>query len=214
MSVLENIQYGLKVSREDPGVIEEESARIITLLNLEGLEDRPVAALSGGQQQRVAIGRAVIVRPAVLLFDEPLSNLDENLRDRMRREIKQILNEVGITSIYVTHDQNEAMTMADRVVVMKGGRIEQIAPPAELYYRPQSVYVASFLGYRNLFPADFIRRQSMTLPEGLDPDLCNTPCSSRGYKDISPGGLQRKTGDPGDDDFGMRDRRRSAHKPL
>ncbi len=155
MTVRENLEYGLKIKHESGESILKKRSEVVRILHLEGLEERPVSRLSGGQQQRVAIGRALIVEPSVLLFDEPLSNLDENLRKSMRREIKRILRELGSTSLYVTHDQNEAIAMADRVVVMAGGRIEQIDTPEVLYAQPASEEVARFLGFRNIFPAEF-----------------------------------------------------------
>lgn len=151
MSVRENIAYGLRIRKEPAGVLKEKTDRILSLIKMEAFADRAVTDLSGGQQQRVAIGRAMVVEPAVLLFDEPLSNLDENLRVAMRSEIKKIVKEVNITSVYVTHDQNEAMAMADRIVIMREGRIDQISTPDELYYRPGNEYVARFIGHRNLF---------------------------------------------------------------
>ena len=159
MTVLENIEYGLKIKRENNKSIKEKSERIIDLIKLRGFESRPVNALSGGQQQRVAIGRAMIVEPAVLLFDEPLSNLDENLRVEMRADIKKILKSVNITSIYVTHDQNEAMSIADRIVIMKDGEIEQISSPELLYFQPRSEYVARFIGHKNIFDVEIRGKQ-------------------------------------------------------
>lgn len=159
MSVRENLEYGLKVKRMGKEEIFRKTGEILNLLKLEGLDDRPVGQLSGGQQQRVAIGRALIVEPSVLLFDEPLSNLDENLRKSMRRDIKQILRNGNCTSLYVTHDQNEAIAMADRVVVMKDGEIEQISPPSVLYSKPVNENVARFLGFRNIFPAEIQGRK-------------------------------------------------------
>ena len=155
MNVKENLEYGLKVKGQKTQNREERFAAILHLLNLEGLENRPVTELSGGQQQRVAIGRAMIIEPSVLLFDEPLSNLDENLRKQMRKEIRSILRQSNSTSIYVTHDQNEALAIADRIVVMREGKIEQIALPYELHYSPENEYVARFLGYTNIFPGEF-----------------------------------------------------------
>ena len=159
MSVRENLEYGLKIRHKRKVLIRQKSQKILSLLELEGLEDRPIANLSGGQQQRVAIGRALIVEPSVLLFDEPLSNLDENLRKGMRREIKQILRRANSTSLYVTHDQNEAISMADRVVVMNNGEIEQIDTPEVLYSRPVNEEVARFLGFRNIFTAEIRDRK-------------------------------------------------------
>jgi len=170
MTVGENLEYGLTVKGRK---IENRNGKvrdILSLLKLEGLEDRPVTELSGGQQQRVAIGRDMIIEPSVLLFDEPLSNLDENLRKQMRKEIRNILREANVTSLYVTHDQNEAMAMADRIVVMKEGAVEQIAPPSELYYRPKSEYVARFLGYRNIFPGEWRGDRFFVFGEEVSPE--------------------------------------------
>ena len=125
----------------------------VTSMNLVGLEDRSPHELSGGQQQRVALARALVVQPKVLLFDEPLSNLDAKLRDAMRAEIRRIQKMFGITSIYVTHDQDEAMSMSDRIVVMNKGRVEQAATPGEIYARPASVFVADFIGRANFLEA-------------------------------------------------------------
>ncbi|MBN2657380.1 MAG: ABC transporter ATP-binding protein [Spirochaetales bacterium] len=154
MTVGENLEYGLKVKGRKEGRNREKIRDTLALFKLEGLEDRPVTELSGGQQQRVAIGRAMIIGPSVLLFDEPLSNLDENLRKQMRNEIRSLLRQANVTSLYVTHDQNEALAMADRIVIMREGGIEQISAPAELHYRPASEYVARFLGYGNLFSGE------------------------------------------------------------
>ncbi len=154
MTVEENLSYGLTVKGRKPENRSENIRNILRLLKLEGFENRPVTELSGGQQQRVAIGRAMIIGPSVLLFDEPLSNLDENLRKLMRREIRTILRDANVTSLYVTHDQNEALAMADRIVVMKEGVIEQIATPGELHFKPANTYVARFLGYGNIFTCE------------------------------------------------------------
>lgn len=154
MSVIENLEYGLKIKGMKKDVIRRRAMELLALFKMKGLEDRAVSDLSGGQQQRVAIGRAMIVEPAVMLFDEPLSNLDENLRQSMRLDIRKILRSGNRTSLYVTHDQEEAMAMADRIVVMNGGGIEQIASPGELYCRPENEYVARFLGFRNIIDAE------------------------------------------------------------
>jgi len=174
MTVRENISYGLKIRKESAGILAEKTDRILSLIKMEDFAERAVTDLSGGQQQRVAIGRAMVVEPAVLLFDEPLSNLDENLRVAMRSEIKKLVKEVNITSVYVTHDQNEAMAMADRIVVMKEGRIEQVSTPDGMYYRPKNEYVARFIGHRNLFEVhveggtfDFLGRR-YACPEAMD----------------------------------------------
>src|SRR5205807_10126507 len=134
LTVAENIVFGLRVRREADR--EKRLARVASLLGLEKLLERKPSQLSGGQQQRVALGRAIIAEKPVCLMDEPLSNLDAQLRVEMRREIRALQQKLGMTMVYVTHDQTEAMTMADQVVLLKSGRVEQDAPPAEMYARP------------------------------------------------------------------------------
>lgn len=146
MSVYENMAYGLK-NRGMPKIeIAERVADAAKMLEIGHLLDRRPRQLSGGQRQRVAMGRAIVRRPKVFLFDEPLSNLDAKLRVSMRIEIRQLQRRLGITSIYVTHDQLEAMTLADMLVVMNGGGVEQVGPPLEVYQHPQTTFVASFIG--------------------------------------------------------------------
>ncbi len=149
LTVFENIAYGLKIQRLSRKVIKEKVQQVLELTELMGLENRPPNALSGGQQQRVALARALIMEPKVLLMDEPLSNLDAKLREVMRTEIRRIQQTLGITSVYVTHDQIEAMTLSDRVVVMNRGHIEQIGTPQEIYRHPQTAFVADFIGTTN-----------------------------------------------------------------
>ncbi|MFQ6707484.1 ABC transporter ATP-binding protein, partial [Bordetella pertussis] len=146
LSVRENILFGLKVRKEPARDYERRLARVAGLLGLQALLDRKPAQLSGGQQQRVALGRAVISEAPVCLMDEPLSNLDAQLRHDMRREIRALQQELGITMVYVTHDQTEAMSMADQVVLMRGGRIEQLDTPDGLYARPATEFAARFIG--------------------------------------------------------------------
>ena len=146
MTVRENISLNLRISRVSKGEIERRVADAAALLDIGALLDRRPAQLSGGQRQRVAMGRALVRNPAVFLFDEPLSNLDAKLRVQMRSEIKSFHQKVPTTSIYVTHDQIEAMTLADRVVVLNSGKIEQVGSPIELYERPENTFVASFIG--------------------------------------------------------------------
>jgi iron(III) transport system ATP-binding protein len=153
MTVAENIAYGMRLQRRTRDDIATSMRMAVTSMNLVGLEDRSPHELSGGQQQRVALARALVVQPKVLLFDEPLSNLDAKLRDAMRAEIRRIQKMFGITSIYVTHDQDEAMSMSDRIVVMNKGRVEQAATPGEIYARPASVFVADFIGRANFLEA-------------------------------------------------------------
>ncbi len=149
LSVFENIAYGLKIRRLPADTIRQKVRRVLELTELTGLENRPPNALSGGQQQRVALARALVMEPKVLLMDEPLSNLDAKLREVMRTEIRRIQQTLGITSVYVTHDQVEAMTLSDRIVVMNQGRIEQIGSPPEIYRYPQTAFVADFIGRTN-----------------------------------------------------------------
>lgn len=156
MTVRRNIAYGLKNRKIPKDVIAAKVDEAAALLNLGDYLDRKPAQLSGGQRQRVAMGRAIVRDPKLFLFDEPLSNLDAKLRNQMRIEIKALQRRLGVTSIYVTHDQVEAMTMADRIIVLNGGVVEQIGTPAEVYHRPASTFVASFMGAppMNLFEAD------------------------------------------------------------
>jgi iron(III) transport system ATP-binding protein len=153
LNVFENIAYGLKIQRLSKSVIQQKARDVLELTELIGLENRAPNALSGGQQQRVALARALVMEPKVLLMDEPLSNLDAKLREVMRTEIRRIQQRLGITSVYVTHDQVEAMTLSDRIVVMNQGRIEQIGAPQDIYRRPQTAFVADFIGRTNFVPA-------------------------------------------------------------
>jgi len=146
MSVRKNLAYGLKIAKLPADEIERRVAKAAKMLQLDQYLDRKPRQLSGGQRQRVAMGRAIVREPAAFLFDEPLSNLDAKLRVQMRMEIKALQRELGITSLYVTHDQVEAMTMADRVVVMNEGVAEQIGPPLEVYRNPATMFVAGFIG--------------------------------------------------------------------
>ena len=148
-NVWNNIAYGLKLKKLSKAEIAEKVKWIVNLVGLNGLELRQTNQLSGGQQQRVALARALVMEPGVLLFDEPLSNLDAQLRLQMRTEIRKIQKDLGITAIYVTHDQAEAMSMSDRIVILKDGVIEQIGSPKEVYYHPESSFVASFFGTTN-----------------------------------------------------------------
>lgn len=149
LTVFENIAYGLNVQRLSKKIIAERVNRVLDLVHLEGYGARPPGQLSGGQQQRVALARALVMEPKVLLMDEPLSNLDAKLREEMRTEIRRIQQELNITSVYVTHDQIEAMTLSDRIVVMNLGVIEQIGSPMEIYRFPNSRFVANFIGRAN-----------------------------------------------------------------
>jgi iron(III) transport system ATP-binding protein len=149
LSVYENMAYGLNVQRLPRAEVRERVAKALDLVELTGLENRAPNQLSGGQQQRVALARALVMEPKVLLMDEPLSNLDAKLREQMRTEIRSIQKRLGITSVYVTHDQVEAMTLSDRIVVMNEGRIEQVGSPTEIYRYPRTRFVADFIGRAN-----------------------------------------------------------------
>jgi multiple sugar transport system ATP-binding protein len=171
LSVAENIVFGLKLRKTPKAHIKERLQRTADILGLEELLERKPRQLSGGQRQRVAMGRAMIRNPSVFLFDEPLSNLDAKLRVQMRTEIKELHARIPTTTVYVTHDQIEAMTLADRVVVMSKGRIEQIAPPEELYLKPATRFVAGFIGSpgMNFFTATIVADGEgflLRLPDG------------------------------------------------
>lgn len=149
LNVWDNLAYGLKIRRTPKAELKQRVEAVMASMNLEMFARRAPNQLSGGQQQRVALARAMVMRPKVLLFDEPLSNLDAKLRERMRLEIRKLQRQLGITSVYVTHDQSEAMSMSDRIVVMNGGHIEQAATPDVIYRQPTSVFVANFIGRAN-----------------------------------------------------------------
>ncbi len=150
LSVYENIAFGLKIKKMSKDIIDQKVMKMLKLIGLEGYEDKNTTLLSGGQQQRVAIARALVNEPKVLLLDEPLAALDLKLRKEMQYELKRIQQEVGITFIFVTHDQEEALTMSDKIVVMKGGEIQQVGTPEEIYNEPANVYVANFIGESNI----------------------------------------------------------------
>lgn len=161
MSVKNNMSYSLRLKKTAKPLIEEKIKRVSAILGLDKLLDRRPKALSGGQRQRVAMGRAIVREPQAFLFDEPLSNLDARLREQMRVEIKRLHRDLKATSIYVTHDQIEAMTLADRIVAMNEGSIQQIGSPMELYESPANIFVASFIGSpgMNFFQANYSEKQ-------------------------------------------------------
>jgi ABC-type sugar transport system ATPase subunit len=158
LTVRDNLAYGLKVRRTDRTVMAQRVAEVAAALDLEPMLDRRPAQLSGGQRQRVALGRAIVRHPRAFLFDEPLSNLDPALRAHARAELRRLHRTLGVTSVYVTHDQEEAMTLGDRVAVMRGGVIEQVDPPLDIYARPANTFVARFIGSppMNLIPAKLL----------------------------------------------------------
>ena len=177
LSVRENVAFGLRRKKVAKGQVDGRVRELLALVGLEGLERRKPRQLSGGQQQRVALARALAGSPRVLLLDEPLGALDLKLRKAMQLELKRIQHELGLTFVHVTHDQEEAMTMADAIAVMNGGRIEQLGTPTELYERPRTAFVAGFLGVSNLLGGRVVERGAVRLDAGdvvrLPPEALN-----------------------------------------
>jgi iron(III) transport system ATP-binding protein len=171
MTVFENIAFGLEVRKLPKKTIKEKVERAQKLVHLEGYGSRKITELSGGQQQRVALARALVIEPDILLLDEPLSNLDAKLREETRVEIKRLQVELGITTIYVTHDQHEAMSLSDRIMVMNKGKIQQVGTPQEIYNRPANRFVASFIGESNIMEATVLEvgddRVTVEVEDGL-----------------------------------------------
>jgi iron(III) transport system ATP-binding protein len=167
LTVFENVAYGLRVLRRPADEVRRRVAEALELAGIGELGARQPAALSGGQQQRVALARAVVLQPKVLLFDEPLSNLDAKLRKRMRDEIRGLQRRAGITALYVTHDQAEALAVSDRIAVMARGRVEQLGAPAEIYRKPATRFVADFIGEANLLPVEIVKRGASGLSARL-----------------------------------------------
>ena len=170
MNIFDNIAYGLKLRKFSSAEIKDKVFGMMDLVGLTGMENRYTNQLSGGQQQRVALARALVVEPGVLLFDEPLSNLDAKLRVQMRTEIRRIQQQLGITAVYVTHDQSEAMSISDQIILMKSGVIAQMGSPMEIYYKPNSEFVADFIGECNFLKGKVVSSGNnvtlVQLPEG------------------------------------------------
>ena len=175
LNVAQNVSFGPDLRREDKKKTADEVARMLALVGLAGFERRKITSLSGGKQQRVAIARALINRPDVLLLDEPLGALDLKLRREMQLELKRIQRESGITFIFVTHDQEEALTMSDRVAVMRAGQILQLGTPEDIYNEPQSAYVADFIGDSNIFAGTMVRDRLVRFLG------CTFPCVDEGF---------------------------------
>ena len=150
MNVFDNVSYGLRVKKKSKDEIEKRVKQALALMQLEGMEKRFPNQMSGGQQQRVAVARALVMNPEVLLLDEPLSNLDAKLRENVRVELRQIQQKMGLSTIYVTHDQSEALSMSDAIVVLKDGIVHQVGTPQEIYFEPKTAFVADFIGTTNL----------------------------------------------------------------
>lgn len=159
LNVFDNVAFGLRQRKVEKKALAERVRRMLAICQLEDFETRPVQALSGGQKQRVALARALVIEPKLLLLDEPLSNLDQQLRISMRNEIRRIQKKLNMTAIFVTHDQEECFAISDRVAIMKNGKIEQLGSPEEMYSLPVSEYVARFVGFKNFFPAERFSRE-------------------------------------------------------
>lgn len=182
-NVFDNIAYGLKIRKVAKDEIAERVTAMLKLVELEGLEGRMTNQLSGGQQQRVALARALVVQPSVLLFDEPLSNLDAKLRVAMRTEIRRIQQTVGITAIYVTHDQSEAMSISDQIIIMNKGKIAQMGTPREIYYQPKNEFVADFIGEVNFLTGSVTSIDS----KAIHVDVGGVDITAESFEKVSKG---------------------------
>ena len=180
MNVYENVAFGLKIKKTPKNIIDQKVKEMLELINLKGYEKRSVTSLSGGQQQRVAIARALINEPEVLLLDEPLGALDLKLRKSMQTELKKIQQKLGITFIYVTHDQEEALTMSDTIVVMKDGEIQQMGTPVDIYNEPENAFVADFIGESNIIDG-VMKRDLLVNFSGKD-----FVCVDKGFDENEP----------------------------
>jgi iron(III) transport system ATP-binding protein len=180
MSVFENVAFGLRLLKVNRAEVSERVSRILDAVGLTGLEKRHPGQLSGGQQQRVALARSLVVEPSILLLDEPLSNLDAKLRERMRTELKALQRRTGITFIYVTHDQAEAMALSDRIVVFNQGTVQQVGTPRDVYERPANIFVADFMGLVNKVPVTLLERQGTSARVRIG-DQTIEACASEGF---------------------------------
>ena len=180
MNVFENIAFGLKIKKLNKKIIENKVHNILNLVNLSGYENRDINSLSGGQQQRIAIARALVNEPEVLLLDEPLGALDLKLRQDMQIELKNMQKRLGITFIYVTHDQEEALTMSDTIVVMKDGVIQQIGTPIDIYNEPKNSFVADFIGESNIIDGIMLHDYFVRFAG------CNFECVDKGFDEQEP----------------------------
>ena len=203
LTIYENIAFGLRMKKVPAAQIRERVDRVVKMTSLEAFIDRKPAQLSGGQRQRVALARAIVCEPKVLLLDEPLSALDAKLRTQMRVELKQLQKKLGITFIFVTHDQEEALTMSDRVAVINAGRVEQIGTVNEIYYKPATRFVASFIGESNIVEAEILRTEGelihCRLEGGLELSVRtpNPPAHSKVLLSLRPEKIRLTRENPG-----------------
>ncbi len=187
MTIFDNIAYGLKLRRLPKQEIRRRVKAVMELLGLEGLENRYPHQLSGGQQQRVALARAIVINPSLLLLDEPLSNLDAKIRISVRTEIKKLQKKLKITTIYVTHDQEEALVISDRIAVLNQGVIEQVDTPLKLYYSPRTLFVADFIGQVNIFPGKITNIDSRENLVYIETPIGELKAMKRTDIDVEPG---------------------------
>ena len=180
MNIAQNIAFGLKIKNKSKAYIDDKIRYALNLVNLRGYENRSIDVLSGGQQQRIAIARAIVNEPKVLLLDEPLGALDLKLRQDMQYELIRLKNELGITFIYVTHDQGEALTMSDTIVVMNQGYIQQMGSPEQIYNEPENAFVADFIGESNIVPAIMVHDELVRIFGA------NFACVDRGFGNNTP----------------------------
>lgn len=190
MTVAENVAYGLKAKKVAKQEIEQRVQKALKLVQIEGLKDRKPSQLSGGQQQRVALARAIVIEPGILLMDEPLSNLDAKLRIQMRSIIRKLQKELGITTIYVTHDQEEALAISDKIAVMDKGKIIQIGTPEDIYKKPKTTFVAGFIGTSNFIECDIQEKVYITENYALDVKLKTSHIKGKTQLSIRPGQIK------------------------
>jgi iron(III) transport system ATP-binding protein len=193
MTVFDNVAFGLKLRKFSSGEVKQRTERMLDIVHLKALSGRYPSELSGGQQQRVALARALANEPQTLLLDEPLSNLDANLREEMRFEIRRLHDEFGITSVYVTHDQGEAMVTADRVVVMNAGRIEQVGTPEDIYDRPITRFVASFIGMNNLLDCRIEAGKAIIAELPISVEMFEHRCPPSDTTNVLAGTIRRQS---------------------
>jgi putative spermidine/putrescine transport system ATP-binding protein len=208
LTIYENIAFPLKMRKMRKAAIDEQVARVLNTVQLPDVQERFPSELSGGQQQRIALARCFVYEPSIILMDEPLGALDKKLRDSLQREIKHLHANLGITVIYVTHDQEEAMVMSDRICLMKEGRIEQIGSPADLYFQPNSIFAADFLGESNLFAGKVVgQTENSTSIQRVDDIVVSGVCDAEvrnietAHYMIRPENIRVHSGETNEDNF-------------